>query len=230
MASSGRLSLQVRWQRGTPSDLNRVLEAYLRRLRKGSKEPFKADRHEDDGSLLYHWVGDGQGRGSLFCSDGLVHFLEITGARRDSLLPHLRSSLDSFRRPGGDYALWSVLGLRVWIPTRLELSRHDFLAGKTSLHFRGRLDRLECVRWGLAERLLHRQGLEEWARAACRLSSADAFEEGDGLRLEKAGRLGRKVVLVRHEPEHNQIVTVSASLASIARSPSWAWFGEEAPA
>lgn len=232
LASPGRLSLQVRWNRGKETDLHGVLESYLRRLQKGSRgkrEPFKADRREEDGRLLYHWAGDGQGRGALFWLGGQVHFLEITGARRDSLLPHLNSSLSSFRRLGGEYALWSVLGLRIWIPSEFELARHGFLAGKTALHFRHGLDRLECVRWGLAERLLQRQSLAEWARAACGLPSAEVSEEDAGLRLTKAGRLGRKVVLVRGEREHNQIVTVSASLKGRWQGPSWDWFEEDAP-
>lgn len=210
-----------------------ALDSYLARLQKESKrrrEPFKADRRTEDGRQAYHWTGDGQGRGSIFCLEDTVYFIEVTGGRRDSLLPYLKSSLASFRAPCAELTLWSVLGLSLRLPRDYQLEKHLFQAGRTELRFTARSGRLECIRWGFAAQLLERYSLGAWARSALSMASAHVEADPSGVCLRTGGAIMKKVALVRLQPEHNQIITVKGSFRNDKAAPHWDWFEEESPA
>jgi hypothetical protein len=230
LASSGRLALQIRWHtfRGRV-DLEWLLGPYGRALERHSKRDREEFRFttsaEDESQITYHWIGKGQGRGSLFVSRecGRVFFLEVLGARKDQLLPSLKQVRESFRSIQEESRLWSILGLSVRLPIGLRLEKHAFQAGKTQLTFIAKGTRIECTRWGFAEQLLSKRTLEEWSTAFLGMAKATIKVEPTGLRLASSSFGSKKEALVTLQSEHNQIVAMKASFRNDKGRPTWDW-------
>lgn len=233
LSSSGAVGCQVRWQasRGAP-DLGRRLEAYFDLLRKDAKRAkvdFRREVEPGGGKIVYRWIGAGQGRGAIqYCEDSRrVVFLEVVGRRKDSLLPDLRRSIDSFG-PASSEGLeeWSVFGLRIRVPNGMRVERRRFLSGRTELYLARLGLRIEAQRWALAEQLVARHGLEAWSRAVLRLPKTPCTSSELGLCFEggsKLRALGSLRALVSHDEKRNQITLLRARWHTARLEPKWDW-------
>lgn len=235
LASGGRQGCQVRWrQTKTSGDLQPRLTAYLSKLERDTirrKEPFRSEvKHESNG-LTYRIAAGMQARGAIFFSDACsrVFFVEASGGRADSLLPTFRSLRESFRSTlPEDLAHWSLLGLHVRLPHGLSVTRKLLVAGRTRLEFSLRGVRIEADRWGFAEQLIEKHGLEKWARAALQMPKASVEKEGRGLRLRSMPRLGAPInALVAFDETANQLTCIKAATRLDQWSPRWIWFQQE---
>ncbi len=231
LASSGKESIQIRWKKAKDGlRLDTKLESYLARLGQDAKKEriaFQSKVDEQDGRLQYKWLGAGQGRGALFYSEptSRVFFLEIDGDRKGSLLPAFRQLIESFDGERGERELWAVLGLRVAMPYGLELERHEFKAGKTTLWFKARGASIECSRWGFAEQLLEKYELAEWATAALRLKQPSVRADECGTHLTMKGLLESVGAFVSVQPDLNQIVTIRSRFRHTRWRPQCDWVG-----
>ncbi|AIE87835.1 hypothetical protein [Fimbriimonas ginsengisoli] len=230
LSSSGRIIIQIRWKRmKRPADAAGFLDTYLAKMerdaRKG-KGGFRSERSEDNGRLTYRYSGDNFGKGALFQppDDGRAFVLEVASTKDDSLGPLLRQALGSFRTdPQVDR--WSAFGLDVVLPKGLEVERKDFRAGKTLVSFKAKRVRLSAERWGFADQLLAKHGLEPWARAIFDAKGAAVTAEGDGIRLTIPTtpiRPGTEAI-VRPQLERNQIVVIRSTTRDAKWRPQWDW-------
>lgn len=232
LSSPGRLAFQLRWKQvKSPGDLRERLNAYLDSLErdaKRAKTPFRRESEAQEERLIYRYSGVHHGRGALFYSEacGRIVFLEVVSTQNDSLLTPFRQLLASFRSEGGEgRETWAVLGLRVRLPKGLIVDRRQFQAGRTrlSLHL-GRVQ-VDANRWGFAEQLVQRHGLEAWARGALEMPGAESAMEPEGLRLREPGGLlkPRREALALVDYERNQITTLAVAGRSEEWRPEWDW-------
>jgi hypothetical protein len=235
--SSGTVSCQIRWQASKKEpDLRRRLESYfdlLRRDAKRGKVDFRSDVEADSNTLVYRWLGVGQGRGAiLYCPNSRrVFFVEVSGRRKDSLLPELRRTLGAFQsHQGARLEEWSMFGLRLRAPASMRLERRRFLSGRTDLMLARPGLRIEAQRWALAEQLIARHGLENWARAALRLPGAVCTPSSEGLSFEVRRRIrllaGDLRAFVSHDDAKNQITLLKVRWHTSRWEPTWEWLTE----
>ena len=108
-------------------------------------------------------------------------------------------------------------------PKAASSGRQEFLAGRTTLRLIGRGARITGERWGLAESLLARQSVEEWATA--RLGRGWTVEQdGPGLRAVRKVLLETETALILDQREEKNQVTLlrSRSRHELWR-PRWDW-------
>jgi hypothetical protein len=230
VASPGRVILQIRWRRmRRPADATAFLDAYLGRLSRDAKKAkvaFHADRETEDGRTSYRYSGLAYGRGVLFQPpvDGRAFVLEAASTKNDSLQSLLREALGSFRVESSNDR-WSAFGLDLVLPKGLAIERKEFLAGKTRLFMKAKGVKLSAERWGFADQLLARHGLEPWARAILDAERATVSEEDEGLRIDVRGGIGRpgSQSIVRPQLERNQIVVVRSTARDPRWRPQWDW-------
>lgn len=229
IASPGRLILQCRWRKlRNAVDAERFLNSYLGRLERDSRhagKTFTSERELEGGRVYYRYSGATTGRGAFFqCDeDGRAFVLELVSSRSDSMTRLLRDVLNSFRL-AEETERWSAFGLDLALPKGLEVERREFLAGKTRLAWRGKGVSLDAERWGFADQLLARHGLEAWARAVLDAERGTVAEEGSGLRFHVPGRLGAHAeAIVGHQPDRNQIVFVRSTSRQPFWRPQWDW-------
>lgn len=232
LASAGHIGCQIRWKHaGSRPDLPSRLIPYLARLERDTRkrrQSFDSESRLEDGRLLYRWSGLAQGRGALFFSEACsrVFFLEAFGRRSDSLKPAFRPIAASFQSARkGEPEIWSLLGLSLRLPHGLKIERKTLLAGRTHLVLSAKGARIEADRWGFAEQLIAKHGLEGWARAALGMQSAVVVAESSGLHLDDKTKLGVPVsALVRHDANLNQLTLVKTTTKLAGWRPEWEWF------
>ncbi len=230
IASPGRSACQIRWKHSRRApDLDSRLTQYFDRLRRDSKkgQEFFAEREASEDRLLYRYRGQASARGGVFYSEACrrVFFIELVSTGRDSLLGAFRSVMGSFRSDAEPLEPWAFFGLSVRLPSPLVAGKPTLLSGKSSIPFRGKGVRLRVERWGLADQLVKKHGLEAWSRGVTGLRSAESLEEHDGIRLVKRGRalMRSREAIIQHQREQNQIVLVAAEYTKAAWSPKWEW-------
>jgi hypothetical protein len=225
LASDRRIGCQIRWQKAKDgSDHGQRLEQYLKKLAADAKragETFNSEFSAEDGTLVYRWSGSGQGRGCLFHSSACsrTFFLEVLGGKKDQLLPQYREIMANFQSglDENDREHWALFGLHVALPAGLELARHTLLAGRTQMLFRGKGVTVDAQRWGFAEQLLDKHGLEAWARAALEMKKAQAEAGSATVRLTRKGILNQTHAIVRVNHDENQIEAIKVT----SRKPEW---------
>ncbi|MBZ0213410.1 MAG: hypothetical protein K8H99_06395, partial [Nitrospirae bacterium] len=85
LAGDGARSLHVRWHTGKPAkSLRPALDGYLERLRRDAQKAkltFRSEVAEEQGTLLYKWQSEQQGRGVVFrdADAPRMFFLEVVG-------------------------------------------------------------------------------------------------------------------------------------------------------
>jgi hypothetical protein len=230
LSSSGRIGLQVRWKKANPpKHLESRLEPYFARLSRDAKRrhcPFHQESECKRGQVLYQYRGLVHGRGALLYSEPCqrVFFLEVTSeSRNGSLKTALREILDSFRSDAGEHEDWSLFGLHVRLPQGLNLSRKSLLAGKTMLELSGAGARVHTARWGFAQQLIDRHGLEPWATSALNLKKATLTNGSDGIEFNQTGRFFSRYALVKPCLEQNQITVIDVRTRKDRWRPSWDW-------
>jgi len=230
------MSFQVRWKvskRGV--DLDSVLSTYFDRLRrdaKSAKKGFQSDVEEKDGILLYRYASEHFGRGAILQapSSGRVFFLEAISTKNDSLIPTFRKLLDSFlgqnMREAASVERWALFGLDVTLPIGLEVEKKLLQSGRTELTLVNKQARIEANRWGLAEQLVAKHGLEPWAKSVLRVPNAVTETSAEGILLTVPGSLLKKpqIGMARVQSDRNQIATVMVSTRHTDWRPSWDWF------
>lgn len=232
LASAGHLGCQIRWKRaGSKPDLPSRLRPYFARLERDTRkrrQSFDSESKLEHCRLLYRWSGLAQGRGALFFSEACsrVFFLEAFGRRSDSLMPAFRPIAASFKSANREEPeIWSLLGLSLRFPHGLKIERKTLLAGRTHLVLTAKGARIEADRWGFAEQLIAKHGLEGWASAALGLQSAVVAAESPGLRFDSKTRLGVPIsALVNHDVGQNQLTLVKVISKLDGWRPEWEWF------
>lgn len=230
LQGSKRIGGQVRWRRtkGKP-DLQKALDGYFSLLERDAKKarlPLRKESDEEDGRLLYRWTGQSQGRGALFAVEGRVFFVEVTGGKQDSLLPHCRALLESFRvASGASLEPWALFGFTIHLPAGLSPATKTLQSGRTALRFLPRGARIDVERYAFGTQLVQRHGLEAWARGALAMRRADADECQEGLRLsaKPSPIRGRTIALVRHDEDANHLIAVKSNFRSSKWEPEWRW-------
>lgn len=222
-------AIQIRWQsvRSAP-DVNQKARDYLRSLeraaRKG-KQPFSSSC--DAGEFEWHTEHKGYGRIWHDEKTNRVFMLERSGAKNDSFKRHARELFAEFDTYGGDKVPWCVYGIDLSLPSEFRLDTCKFMAGMSAISFSKRGCKLTAERWALAESLLKKRTLEEWARSATGLETAEQQSETDVVLRGRAGSIGRKKAcsLVRLQRVQNQIAVLRSVCAS-GNEPQWEWLDE----
>ncbi len=225
LASPRALSLQVRWAPAGREPLERALDRYLDRLSRDTrrqKGKFSREVEPGEGLLSYRYRGEFDGEGLLFpTADGRVAFLEAVGessTARQKLVERVRESF----RSGGFPERWSVLGLSFTLPAALKIEKKDFVAGRTSLVLLGSGVKVTAERWGLAESLLARGTMLEWAQG--RLGRGWSLNQDEnGIKGSRKAFLGHDEVLLLDQREKNQMTLLRVQTRKEAWRPKWDW-------
>lgn len=230
VASPGALILQVRWkQLKRPADAEAFLSTYLGKLRKDSERsnfPFRSNTHLEGGRHYYEYWGQADGRGVLFQpdTDGRTFVLEAASTKKESMATVLRHAMESFC-VGSGRERWSAYGLDLNLPEGLTVGRREFLSGKTKLEWFTKGVHLFAERWGFADQLLARHGIEEWTRGVSREKVLEVQAEPQGFRATfRSPRNGFHEALVVHQPARNQLVLIRSEGRDPKWRPEWDWF------
>ncbi len=228
LASTGRLSCQVRWKEAEKAgNLEERLNNYLDKIKGDArKAKSKIETHfEASGDALsYQYSGYAHGKGKLFhdTKTWRVFFLEVTSTKSDRLGTPFKAIEDSFDT-GGER--WAVLGLDLRLPGYLKVEKKIFLSGRTQLMLGGKGVIIDAQRWGFGEQLLAKHGFADWARAALDMPKAAVTAGENSIVMELPSVLkGRSYALAKLQPELNQIVSVKVRTRKKEWRPSWDWF------
>jgi hypothetical protein len=180
----GDMHAWVKWQkvRGTP-DVERILERYLKTVVKSSrsrKSPCEINRDvrlpvhglgTDRKAVFFGWKSDRQAIGLLWhCNKcGRVTVAQLDGPLGkglDVIGRQILGSLDDHAVDGCH--TWALYGLSAEVPADFTLSSHKLLSGYLELQFTRGASRITLDRWGLADVVLKKQSLENWAGARYR--------------------------------------------------------------
>lgn len=231
IASPGRQSFQIRWKAARQDvNLASVLAEYLDRLEKdakAAKTEFHSQVDPGESRISYRYNSTTHGRGAILQSEssGRVFFLEAISSKGDSLLPTFRKLFDSFSADT-DLERWALYGLSLSLPKGLEVEKKVLQAGRTQIVLGNKKASIEAQRWGFAEQLVAKHGLEPWARSMLQLPKSEANIDELGVRFTQSGSLLRPPVsaLVQVQPERNQIATIKVSTRHEEWRPIWDWF------
>ncbi|CAN5552702.1 hypothetical protein BH11ARM1_BH11ARM1_08800 [soil metagenome] len=227
IASSGRISIQIRWKlSASDTDLSEKLAGYLTKLSRDSKKkgPMQSKVEETENGLDYTYSGASSGRGSIFYDrrTARVFFLEVTSTKDDRLAGLFKETVNSFET---GKERWALMGLDMILPGIATVEKKAFLAGKTELRLTARRAAIDAQRWGFGEQLVAKHGLEGWSRSAMQMPNAAAVVTDMGVALIEDGGLMRPptFALVKREPEANRLVTVKVASRDAKWRPDWTW-------
>ncbi len=231
IASPSRLSFQIRWKESDSNvDLQSVLDSYIDRLKSDAqkkKHAFKSDSSHEGDLFTYRYSAEHHGRGAIHysASCGRVFFIEAISTKNDSLLPTFRKLTLSF---SSDNSMdrWSLLGLDLILPSKMEITKKVLQAGRTQLVLNSKAVQIEAQRWGFAEQLVSKHGFEQWCRSVLSLPKAHAEVMNDRISFRLPGNILRppKYGMAMVQPDLNQITTILVSTRSDEWRPQWTWF------
>lgn len=209
--------------------LDRYLGALDMDARK-RKVDFNSSAEEDDGQLHYRWTAHLQARGTVVqADDGRVFFVELTGSRKQQLLPLVRPLRASFAVADPDaMQLWAMMGLHVRLPSEFRLEKADLKTGQSVLRLRAKRCSIMMSRQALVGEDMAGKSFAETLRD--RFESMGSVEEVSATRVAVEVHPKRSLFLYRagslhqHEPETNQIVTLGWVTMRRRWRPDWAWF------
>jgi len=221
--------LQIRWEtcKQLPSDIEARARGYMQRLvemSKQRKDPIGMTRvHASENGADFKWRGSVKGAGRLFYEPDSkrVFIIERSGKRNDSIASEISGMLETFAVTDA----WRVLGFEVRPPADLELEKFKFLTGRITLQFKSKRVDLTGERWGLADSILSKHSLTNWAKAVSDLT--EVSEERNGLRLTGPAPIAKRALgfraeaLVRHDPDLNRLLVLRA--VHKAHPPEWEW-------
>jgi hypothetical protein len=176
-----------------------------------------------EGAADFKWRGSVKGAGRLFYEPDSkrVFIIERSGKRNDSIASETSHLLETFAPTES----WRIFGFECRPPLGLDLEKFKFLTGKITLHFRAKRIDLTAERWGLADSILSKHGLHDWAKAVA--EAEQATEEAHGLRLKGRAPLAKRTLgykseaLVRHDAELNRLLVLRAVHKECP--PQWDW-------
>ena len=220
--------MQIRWEttKKPPSDLDSRAERYLSGLQGSArrrKQTLTYSHSANREGVTFKWHGPSKGVGRICWEPASqrVFILERSADRKESVVAEANRIFDSFQGHV-DPIPWSVLDFDVRLPVDLLLEKFKFLTGRITFQFKGKGMDLTAERWGLADSILAKHDLADWASA---LVGADVVEHpGKRLRLVRESKLpmGRSIeALVRHDEELNRLVLLKA--LHRRRPPRWDW-------
>jgi hypothetical protein len=155
----------------------------------------------------------------------LAVIVEVMSPQNDSLSSVHRKVFDAMTVQTGEHYVWNVLGLRVAIPSNLNLIKSSFLAGRTTLEFaESRSPVIVADRWGLASQLLGKHEFEHWARAALGLPKATALRLDERhLQFDQTPLFGVRRAVVGVYPIENKIQAVRSRSRKAELTPDRSW-------
>ena len=159
-------------------------------------------------------AGCGGSGAIIFCPDcrnaSLIQFHNDPSGqppdRTDEVMASFRDHPDSER------VLYSLFDIKAQVPTEFRLVRHQFEAGRFSLHFADKGRELDLFRWGPASILLKNRSLVEFAEsleglppgppAKVEPDGPEAFQWTSGPPRSLAARLARRL---KNRPRHQWV-------------------------
>ena len=161
-------------------------ERYLKQLQTGAKRRRRNLTYSKSAAgagLKFKWHGVGKGIGRIDYDPATkrIFILERSGDAGDSVVAESNRIFDSFRAHTG-LVPWSILEFEVRLPDDMALEKFKFLTGRVTLNFKAKRTELIAERWGLADMVLAKHSLADWA---CALLDADVVSD-DGARLHLA--------------------------------------------
>lgn len=194
------------------------------------KVEFNSSEEEDEGQLHYRWTAHLQARGTVVqADDGRVFFVELTGSRKQQLLPMIRPIRTTFQVADPDaLQLWAMMGLRVRVPSEFRLEKADLKTGQTVLRLRAKRCTLLVSRQALvAEGGAGNSFVENLRTRFEPMATVEAVSDtrvAVDVHPRRSLFLYRAGSLHQHEPETNQIVTLGWVTMRRKWRPEWAWF------
>lgn len=209
--------LQIRWSTAkTPKELNKRVLSYFSKLETAArkrKQPFKSDLNLlDSGDCEFEWHAGPKGYGRIGWEPVTkrIVLIERSGRGGDSFKREAREMWSRLKGHGGDLIPWSLFGLSVSIPRTYRLDSFKAMSGHITFKFSNRGARLQAERWGFGNQLVEAKGLENWATSL--FGKMELVSNDSVLRLSRNLPFGRqKSALVKHESEHNRIITLSST-------------------
>ena len=223
--------VQVRWAtyKTQPFPTERV-ESYLSKLKKDHEKKrvaFRSHVEPGDERIRYSYQGSLWGVGELRISPSTkrVFFVEACSPESDRQSKRNRPVIDSFESDFESLEPWAVLGLSVRAPAGLVVRQRGFFSGRTKLNLDGPGAKVLLERWGFAEQLVARHGLESWAREALAMKTAEAVVRPDQLALRLPGAFFQPdtEALVQVDAATNQIQLVRVTTRKDEWRPTWDW-------
>ncbi len=207
--------LQIRWNRAkAPKELNRRVLTYFSKLEAGArkrKEAFRSNLEMlDAGDCEFEWHAGikGYGRIGWDAETKRVLFLERSGKGGDSFKREARSFWEGLACHASDLVPWSLFGLSVSVPHTARLHSFKALSGHITFKFGCRGLSVQAERWGFGNQLVGSKGLVNWAKAV--FGNLRVEEQQEGVLLYKRMPFGKKkTVFVKHEAEHNRIISLA---------------------
>ncbi|RYG32521.1 hypothetical protein EON81_20465 [bacterium] len=227
LASGGEVGIQMRWRATkNPKGLDGRIETYLLDMKKRAKKArldFDSAFHAVPHGMEYRYRGIQSGAGTLrFDPESeRVVFLEAVGPNAAAVDRARREIGAPVFAPKEGPETWAILGLRVELPSGFELAGRKFLSGRTQLTLRKGRATVVAERWGFAEQLIAKHGLQNWAVAALGFRKPVIALSDDRIALEERRIVGTLRGLAVLDQDENQIRTVTARGSRL--EPEWSW-------
>jgi len=223
--------VQIRWAtyKTQPWPEERV-NAYLAKLKKDhlkKKVAWRSHVEPGEDRIRYSYQGSLWGVGELrVCpASKRVFFVEACSPESDRQSKRNRPVIESFATDFEGKEPWAVLGLSVQTPIGLTVRQRGFFAGRTKLVLETKGAKVLLERWGFAEQLVARHGLEVWAREALGMKTAEAVVRDDRVALHLPGALWQPATeaMVQVNAEDNQIQLARVTTRREEWRPMWDW-------
>ena len=220
--------LQIRWEscKRPPNNLAVRASKYLVGLKHAARKRKQVLTHslqDTQGWVDFKWNAESKGAGRLLFDAGSsrVFILERSGGKGSSIVAEAHRIFDSFDTHQ-ELLPWSVLGFEIRLPKNIKLEKFKFLTGRLTLQFKGKGIAVTAERWALADKILEKHDLLEWARGL--IGDGEAFFTPNSLSLLLKPKLPWQRVTeayVRHDAEGNRLLVLKAQHRN--RPPSLDW-------
>lgn len=187
-------SAEVRWiEVKSPPDIEARTKDFLRQLEKANKKrkmPFtwqvkprkqtKIETATGGSSVGFTWRGDRNGYGRLlYCPTCrrvvIAQIVSPLGEDASGVAGELLGTVCDHQDP--EWQMWALYDLQVSLPSDYRLVKHSLMSSYIMLSFKSKDAELIVERWGLANTLLKRSGMEDWFRK-------DSLPDYGGFKLE----------------------------------------------
>lgn len=222
---------QIRWEscKKRPAELLPQARKYLASLEAGFQKrrtPLHSVRFEEtEHGVQFKWAGEIKGQGELVYDEptARVVILERSGRKSDPLASEFRRLVSGFQSHS-DPVPWRIFGFEVDLPRRLGLDKWKFVTGRITLQFKSKASDLTAERWGLANTILGKHALIDWAKSVTGCAECVRETESEVELVGKAplGKIGRQTsALVRHDQGGNRLLLLKATHRG--EPPRWEW-------
>lgn len=213
--------MELKWSKSKEKkpDLNKILDAYFKSMRKrlgASADGLKIKRainlvkdekfFENRDVLFYNWKSNVRANGVIwYCKEcKRIVVVQVMGYLKESILSLTLRVLESIRdHPTGHTNLWSAYQLTAEVPRRYHLEKRKLMSGYLMLSFADGSRVLNVERYGLADVTLRDVDLETWFRgyhAKMLRKYGFSFEEVDNNCDHRIEMSGQEKRLIDHIP------------------------------